>query len=179
METHDLPEGYYKTKRVEGEAYEAYVRRRLADEGRDVVNHDTREAQLASGDFRVGGIDVETKYDHRLATTGNLFIEVAELTADGRWILSGIYSRAEVRWYAIGNYRDLFVFERTALRAQAAHAAIITIKMGTSRGYLLDADARASLVRAQRHWPGRNPDGTPATVDPLTADEITWSFGGH
>lgn len=147
---------YYQQQRTRGEAYEAYLVGRLTASGVLVRRLATREDQLARGDLAYGRESIEVKFDTQLATTGNLFIEVAEKARAEQpdWRPSGIDSPSTAEWYGIGNERRFLLFLRRDLRAfrTAAAPTILTIHRGTSRGFLLPVEQAIALVRQEWRW---------------------------
>lgn len=113
-----------------------------------VVQYTSKTYQFAVGESRTG---VEIKHDEKFATTGNLWIEVAEKARPraGDYVPSGI-KRADNTWlYVIGNYDTIFAFPKQHLLALEASGRypIIENNTRTSQGFLLrDAEARASAA---------------------------------
>ena len=107
-----------------------------------VVQYASKEYQCKVGESRTG---VEIKHDELFATTGNLWIEVAEKAKprDGDYAPSGIM-RADNTWlYVIGNYDIIFLFAKKLLQLLSHKKTIIPNKTKTSLGYLLpEAEAR-------------------------------------
>jgi hypothetical protein len=170
---------YYAEQLARAEAWERYIVARLTREGIPIVRHETKRAQISYGDVRIGPDHVELKLDQHFVETGNLFIEVEEKrrAEQAAWIASGIFASSEARWYGVGDYRDFFLFNRDALRQVARPERIITIKRGTSRGFLMKSSERLDLAVRVRHWSDVRADGSPVVVAPmLSADEIRWSL---
>ena len=148
-----------------GTAFEYYLVQRFRDEGRSVRRHETRHDQLAYGDLRVDGIDVEIKLDQQFSMTGNLFIEVAERRrVEGGYVPSGIFATSSARWYCVGDYSHCWLFRRQTLRDVVA--PIREIAKRTSRGWLLRPTQRDELCVSRRHWPDRLPLGEPVRIMP-------------
>jgi hypothetical protein len=104
-----------------------------------VVQYASRMYQISIGESRTG---VEIKHDEKYATTGNLWIEVAEKARprDGDYFPSGICRDDNSWFYVIGNYDIVFGFQKTlllALRTQAQKYPIRENKTRTSQGFLL------------------------------------------
>lgn len=167
---------YYGEQLEKAEAWEQYIVERLQAEGRVVERHKTRAAQYAHGDTTIG---LELKFDLELTRTGNLYIEVAEKSRpeQAEWIDSGIYARADFKWYGVGDYRDFYIFRRSALKRLAPQMPTFTIARGTSRGFLLEPPQREELVEWQRHWSDRAAHGGPGTqavLDLMDGVPMNW-----
>jgi hypothetical protein len=80
-----------------------------------VVQYASRMYQISIGESRTG---VEIKHDEKYATTGNLWIEVAEKARprDGDYFPSGICRDDNSWFYVIGNRNIRFVRTRHARR---------------------------------------------------------------
>jgi len=112
-----------------------------------VTIYSSRLYQTTVGEGPAG---VEIKHDEKYATTGNLWIEVAEKARprEGAYVPAGI-CRDDNSWlYIIGDYDTVFVFTKVLLQAFAARYEIRENKTRTSQGYLLPDDiARRSAAR--------------------------------
>jgi hypothetical protein len=140
-----------------GHAYEAYIVDRLRAMGVTVDQVVGRTAQLIYGDTTIGW---EIKCDQRSHETGNLCIETAEQAeADPSrpMVASGIYREDQCRWYAIGDYRHLWVFRKTTLQAEDGRHR--TYRIPTSVGFLLPRRQADRLAQRTWHWPDRRPLG--------------------
>lgn len=112
--------------------------------------YSSKEFQWNIGESRQG---IEIKFDDKFATTGNLWIEIAEKARprDGDYTISGIY-RSDNTWlYLIGNYDTIFIFPKNIL--QMLHSAerykVLENNLKTSKGFLLpraDAERYACLI---------------------------------
>lgn len=94
-----------------------------------------KQSQLRIGETLEG---VEIKHDRNCRRTGNLYIEVAEkrYVNNKAWVKSGIYRGDNSRWYAIGDYNGLWLFEIEALRT--IDMQLVTQHVGvTQKGFLL------------------------------------------
>lgn len=116
--------------------------------GLAVVQYASRLYQLQVGESRTG---VEIKHDEKYATTGNLWIEMAEkaVPRPGPYAPSGI-NRGDNTWlYVIGNYDIIFGFPKRFLQAlaESGRYAKRENRTKTSEGFLLpDVDARRYAV---------------------------------
>lgn len=164
---------YYATQRREGEAFERYLAVRLRAAGRHVARHADQASQYAHGDLRVDGIDLEIKFDTLAATTGNLYLEVAEKRDASRqhWTPSGVCSDSSAADYGVGDYRDWWLFERSVVKRLALSRPPITIARGTSQGVLLPITDAWRYSPRVFHWLDHEPNGTPY------ADAIRWTIG--
>ena len=145
-----------------GNAYEAYILRRIRDEGRRAASYETQAGQLAHGDITFSsGQNMEIKFDRRYHQTGNLYVEVAEKhRADQlQWVDSGIRCQSDAEWFGMGDYRDFLLFRRSDLQAEQDSGLyrIIEIGSATSRGFLLRPNRIAAIAVSTHHWPGMDP----------------------
>jgi hypothetical protein len=126
----------------------------LRETGIPLANYSSRLYQLTVGESRQG---FEIKHDEKYATSGNLYIEIAEKARPraGDYVPSGIF-RSDNTWqYIIGDYDEVFIFQQSFLRvlATSGRYPIIENRTKTSKGFLLPAaDARkvAGLVLAPK-----------------------------
>ena len=110
---------YAAAKLKAGQEYQDFVARQLLRDGIALVNYQSYRAQLEWGENSLG---MEIKFDDLLQRTGNVYIETAEKShpSNPDFVDSGIY-RADNSWlYAVGNFRELFVFSKRTLKK--AHA---------------------------------------------------------
>lgn len=108
-----------------------------------IVCCSSRKYQLSVGESQTG---TEIKLDRNLASTGNLWIEVAEKARprEGDYARSGIY-RDDNSWlYIIGNYEIVYIFEKKKLKdlceARRDKFPLHENRTKTSRGFLLHKD---------------------------------------
>ena len=109
----NLPKAYEHTYE-EGIEYQDFVSDQLYDRGIPVLCHyASKQYQLKKGENKLG---VEIKYDRKMKTTGNIFIEIGEKSKTGKFVKSGLY-RDDNSWlYAIGDYELIFVFSKKYLK---------------------------------------------------------------
>ena len=113
--------------------------------GISIVQYASRFYQIQVGESRQG---FEIKHDEKYATTGRLWIEIAEKARPraGDYVPSGI-DRDDNTWiYIIGDYDTLFLFAKKTLKAlrNTGRYPIRENNTRTSRGFLLaDRLARA------------------------------------
>lgn len=181
MMTRTEYEAYRAQMEYEGAQHDFYVGWRLRLEGQTVVFYFTKKEQLAFGDQRVNGANVETKYDRRHAETGNLFIEIAEKKP---WMTtltpSGIWAASAATIYAIGDYRDLYIFPRSDLREWVKGKPVFVLPTGTGEGVIMRPSDIEELEPKRRYWHDRTPDGFWAPITPLYWHQINWGMGaGH
>lgn len=112
--------------------------------------YSSKEFQWNIGESRQG---VEIKFDDKFATTGNLWIEIAEKARprEGDYATSGIYRTDNTWLYLIGNYDTIFIFPKNIL--QMLHLAerykVMENNLKTSKGFLLpraDAERYSCLI---------------------------------
>lgn len=81
----------------------------------------------------------ELKGDEESNRTDNLFIEIVERRGrtTGQFVPSGIFRYDNTKCYVQGNYNEIFIFNINTLRDLSKNRKIITIKRGTSKGFIL------------------------------------------
>jgi hypothetical protein len=132
-------EKYYSESLEKGLQYQDFVCSELYRRGVPVVGFSSKKYQNKHGENLSG---IEIKFDDRLKETGNVYIEIAEKSHPNNpyFVPSGIY-RSDNSWlYAIGNYEVIYIFAKNTLvrlHAQAVKRGYRTIKIPTSRGFLL------------------------------------------
>lgn len=138
-------EAYRRNKLESGHLYQDFVVDVLFRTiGLVVVQYASRAYQIAVGESRTG---IEIKHDEKFATTGNLWIEIAEKARprEGDYVPAGI-ERSDNTWlYVIGDYNTIFAIPKAFLRRLAATGRYPIRENGTftSRGFLLpERDAR-------------------------------------
>jgi hypothetical protein len=143
---------YYSAQLERGQEFQDYLAWRLCTEGIPLVNFQSRHAQLARGENALG---VEIKFDDKFEQTGNLWIEVAEKTdaKNVAWIPSGICRDDHCWLYAIGNYREVFIFSIKRLQEIARHYPVRENDRHTSQGFLLPRRDAAELSDRAFFWP--------------------------
>lgn len=142
----------YRANKIEsGLLYQDFVVDSLLQTlGLAVTQYSSKFYQIQVGESRQG---VEIKHDELYASTGNLWIEMAEKAQPraGDYAPAGIHRHDNAWLYVIGNYNVIFGFAIVVLRAVARRYPVRINKTETSRGFLLpDGDARkyASFILA-------------------------------
>ena len=136
---------YYEKKLKQGLEYQDFVFDQLRKMDAMPIflgSYASQEYQYKKGESLSG---LEIKYDDKLKTTGNLYIEYQEKTEASNidFKPSGIMRDDNTWLYLIGNYEQAFIFMKKALKAYCLWAldkALIeakTCSQGTSRGYIL------------------------------------------
>lgn len=142
-------QAYRQNKTEAGLVYQDFVSDALDRLiGLRVAVYGSKFYQQTKGESRTG---VEIKFDDIFATTGNLYIEVAEKAAPrpGPYAASGIWRGDNTKLFVIGNYDTIFVFPLHLLQGlyHSGKYRQLENKYGTSVGFLLPADdARQSAV---------------------------------
>lgn len=142
----------YREAQIRSSAlYQDFVMEMCASHANLIIQvYGSKEFQWNVGESRQG---VEIKFDDKMASTGNLWIEVAEKAEprEGAYATSGIYRNDNTWLYIIGNYDTIFVFPKNIL--QMLHAAKryreLENSYKTSVGYLLpstEAEKYACLI---------------------------------
>jgi hypothetical protein len=139
---------YYKKQLEVGMVYQDFVYEVLAKHGLMTVGYGSKLFQQRLGENKAG---IEIKYDSYLATTGNVWIEIAEKSNPARrdYVPSGIQRNCVE--YLIGNYDEMYRFATTLLRRMwhSGRYRVIENRMKTSQGFLLprtDAEKFATQV---------------------------------
>lgn len=142
-------EAYRSNKIESGLRYQDFVIDLLFQTiGLVVVQYASRMYQIAIGESRTG---VEIKHDEKYASTGNLWIEVAEKARPrgGDYFPSGICRDDNSWFYVIGNYDVVFGFPKQTLlllRAMEQKYPIRENGTHTSQGFLLRDDVARRLA---------------------------------
>lgn len=126
----------YEPNRVAAAFYEMWIGLMLLDVGIALTPCLTREEQYAVGENREG---VEIKLDRRMASTGNLYIEVAEKAHPDRaeYSPSGIHRGDNTRVFLIGDYDRWWAFHLDTFRKMDMRGRLPRVRMPTSIGFLL------------------------------------------
>lgn len=127
---------YYKKQLERGLVYQDFVYEILARHGIMTVAYGSKLFQQRLGENKAR---IEIKFDDKLATTGNLWIETAEKSSQERreYVASGI--QRDCVEYLIGNYDEIFRFPTTLLRRMWKSGKFPERENGlkTSLGFLL------------------------------------------
>lgn len=149
---------YYRAQLEAGQRYQDFVADRLYREGIVVIGFQSREYQYKSGENLLG---LEIKFDDKLASTGNFWIEIAEKTnpANPAWIASGIHRNDRAWLYGIGNYDEFWIFAVATLKRFHAQKAprILENNLKTSQGFLLDRGMAMVICARQFDWKSEPP----------------------
>lgn len=122
--------------------FEDYCKDKLRELGISVNIFRSKKYQFTKGESSEG---IEFKFDRKLGSTGNLYIEYAETNKYGQWIDSGILRKDNAWLYVIGNENKLYIFEKKILAymyyegKDLSHRDLIHKNINTSKGFLLKA----------------------------------------
>lgn len=134
--------------------------------GRRCELHVGKRAQLAHGDLHINDENAEVKFDQLHHGTGNYYIEIAERRSSRvTWVNSGIYASSDARWYIVGDYTGVMVFERETLRTIARRYEHIEIERGTSRGFLIEGRYAFSIATFYQYLAGRTWNGQIRSIE--------------
>jgi hypothetical protein len=142
-------EAYRENKIASGLAFQDFVVNALYQARKVIVmQYSSVVYQQAVGESCTG---VEIKHDEKFATTGNLWIEIAEKARprEGDYVPSGIYRTDNTWLYVIGDYSVVFAFTITSLRAfhRCGQFTVRENNTRTSQGFLMrEQDARKSAA---------------------------------
>jgi hypothetical protein len=134
---------YYKEKLEQGLTYQDFVVEQLYNIGLPIISYGSKKYQHLIGENKCG---FEIKFDDKLKTTGNLYIEIAEKSnpANRVFVPSGIY-RSDNTWlYIIGDYSIIFIFSKKRLRKIYERKQYIKfggreVGIATSKGFVMPA----------------------------------------
>ena len=139
---------YYKDQLERGLLYQDFVYEILSRYGINTVAYSSRLFQQKLGENKAG---IEIKFDDKYATTGNLYLEIAEKSnpANPRFIESGIYR--DCSEYVIGNYDIIFRLATSVLRLMHRAGKLRSVEIPTSKGVLLPgAEAERVAIAVYR-----------------------------
>lgn len=129
---------YYAQQLEEAAEFEDFVCIQLAYKGIVIQNLKGHKGQIQRGENLNG---IEIKNDKIFTRTRNIYIETHEKSNPNNplYVLSGIYRNDNSWLYLIGDYSDLFIFGKKALKRldAASPSWIIRKETPTSRGFLI------------------------------------------
>lgn len=139
---------YYTQKLEEGLKYQDFIcdEFRKMNPARIIMPYCSRAYQYQHGESASG---YEIKYDGRMASTGNIWIEVAEKSSAyvRNWTDSGIMRKDNSVYYLIGDYKKAYIFSKHQLQHLLARSEEELAKCGikkkripTSIGYVIPCD---------------------------------------
>ena len=132
----------YRESMKKGLEYQDFVSDRLLRNfGIVVGTYTSKKYQQERGESASG---IEIKFDDKLATTGNIYIETAEKSdpENEEYYPSGIYRKDSTWLYLIGNYEEAFLFSKEQLqiiqmrRDLWGKRGIKYVETKTSQGFL-------------------------------------------
>jgi hypothetical protein len=132
-------QAYRQNKTESGLVYQDFVTDFLARViGLHVAVYGSKFYQYQKGESRTG---VEIKNDQKFASTGNLYIEVAEKAAPrpGDYAQSGIWRGDNTKLFVIGDYEQIFIFPLHTLQSLCRSGRYRQVTTPTSVGFLLPA----------------------------------------
>lgn len=123
-----------------------------------VGQYSSRKYQFEKGESQAG---YEIKHDMLMATTRNMFIEVAEKrkATNSIWVPSGIFREDNSWMYVIGDYNEIFIFSKQQLRRiisseklrEKHHMEYKEIRRGTSQGYTYPIEVALQYDMCLKH----------------------------
>lgn len=127
---------YYQKKLEEGLQFQDFVTMKLYELGLPLVIYSSRKYQIEQGESRTG---IEIKLDNKLDETGNLYIEYEEKSnpSNKNYVPSGIDRSDNSIFYAIGNYKVIYLFSKKWLKQMRYAKYVRNVCTSTSRGYTL------------------------------------------
>lgn len=128
---------YYKEKLEQGQEYQDFVSVVMIEKLKIPLSFfGSKKYQYGVGENQQG---IEIKFDDRLEETGNLYIEVAEKTKaeNQQYISSGVMRNDNTWLYLIGNYNEIFIFDKKILKRMYLSRKHKEVEIPTSKGFLL------------------------------------------
>lgn len=114
--------------------YQDFLQDELMKRGMVLGCYGSKKYQFERGESASG---IEVKLDRNFSRTGNLYIEIAELSrSEGRFIPAGIYREDESWLYLIGDYSEAFLFGKKHLQINREKRNYREVETNDSRGYL-------------------------------------------
>jgi hypothetical protein len=141
MPTTTSYDDHYTAKLAEGAAFEFYIYEQFLDRvGIEIV-------KLPRGQHNLGENyeGIEVKYDAKMHSTGNVYVEVAEKSHPSKpsYFPSGVMRADNTHLVCIGNYKEAFLFGKAQLVALVNERPYRYVQKSTSLGYLMPlAEAR-------------------------------------
>lgn len=149
-------ENYRAIQDKDGQEYQDFVVDECLKFGLFISLYGSQKYQYTKGESANG---IEVKLDKIFASSGNLWIEVAEKARqrNGDYVPSGIMRDDNTWLYVIGDYKTIFIFAKTLLRLLmnaknpdgTDRYPIQPNNYGTSQGFLLnrqDAEKFAACI---------------------------------
>jgi hypothetical protein len=131
---------YYNAQLEKGQEYQDFVTERLYEIGLPIISYSSKKFQHTVGENKCG---FEIKFDDKLKSTGNLYIEISEKSNpdNPNYIASGIYRNDNTWLYIIGDYSIIYIFSKKQLRKvyETKKGFFREIKIPTSNGFLVPA----------------------------------------
>lgn len=142
---------YYAKKLPQGLEFQDFVTDKLMDIlGISLSTYQSKKYQL-KGENRQG---IEIKFDDRMKTTGNLYIETEEKSNPDNmcFVRSGIYRDDNTWLYIIGDYSTLFIFGKQTLRNMDTMGNYRKVEIPTSRGFLIPLESANKYALKVLHY---------------------------
>lgn len=130
---------YYEEKLQVGLEYQDFITCLLIEQlGISLSTFQSRKYQY-TGENKQG---IEIKFDDKMRSTGNVYIEVAEKSNPNKpaFVPSGIYRNDNSWLYIIGDYSTVFVFSKKHLVLMHKAEKFRVVEIPTSRGFLIPVD---------------------------------------
>lgn len=130
--------------------FEDFVAGLFLRQGMVLMPYRSKRYQCCNGENHFG---VEIKFDDLLATTRNLWIEIAEKSNPNntQYVESGVFRNDNAWLFAIGNYSVVYVFGKRSLQVLSRRYEIRENKTKTSRGFLFpSSDAERWALKVFR-----------------------------
>lgn len=128
---------YYKEKLKEGKEYEKFIKLIFNFFLEKAITiFENKEDQINIGESKEG---FEIKLDNKFKKTNNLYIEYKEKTDSNNinFVDSGILRKDNTKFWIIGDYKNVFVFNKNVLIEFHNTKQFREVKTETSKGYLI------------------------------------------
>ena len=138
----------YQPNLEAGIEYQDHVCMQLHQHGVVLQNIQSKKFQLKKENL----LGMEIKFDRKFRKTGRFYIETAEKAdpANPRYVPSGIYRQDDNWLFAIGDYADLYVFDKKALRRLDTAAPAWLFRptpTPTSKGFCIPLDKAEEMAK--------------------------------
>jgi len=128
---------YYKEKLKEGKKYEKFIKLIFNFFlEKEITIFENKKDQINIGESEEG---FEIKLDNNFKKTNNLYIEYQEKTDSNNinFINSGILRKDNTKIWIIGDYKNVFVFNKNVLIEFHNNKQFRYVETKTSKGYLI------------------------------------------
>jgi hypothetical protein len=125
----------YSSSLSAGLVYQQFIQQTLSQVGITITYYEGKEDQLKGESIK----GWEVKNDKRMCETNNIYLETAEKSNPNKptYYPSGIYREDNTKIYIIGDYKYIYVFNKTKLKEISRQTQYRRVQTPTSQGILL------------------------------------------